>query len=524
METKREHWHAARHWLAAAFVLGLGLTIPMRPGLTAGPPPDRVAVVQIGADHTWALAIAPDWTWFVAGTQSAIAVRDLKTGTILREFLADAEDWFTRIAISHDGRSVVARLARDGNEVATIGWSAQTGARIDDTADIAGSLGPGDWSWVVHKWPSSWPHPTGRYERTDEKAYLIAQKLATLVDVEKVEGIDATERPDIIQVTTSGEAKDAFDPMDPLAEPAFSYHVYFIDMNRKTIVADVSGKTLRTFCGRPHGAFAFDGHHLLLAPTELDASSASIDAMLVDLDAAPPAVRWASPCRNYQVSGIEFSRGLIVVSETPDQATLWDPATARRVIHIDDIFGSDLLTWSDDRTTFAVGYDYQRAVDEPRAFGVEIIRANKRQLLVTEAEVLEIRLGADGSKVFARTKDGWSAWDSANGARLSSFSVPAAPEDSVREARADDPARAQVYVRSLRTFDPCPDLRAAAFLSLKLCDVASKHALWLATAGETAYGREFLIMRFEDGRVLASDGADDFIKLVKEFDAQPFAR
>jgi hypothetical protein len=55
---------------------------------------------------------------------------------------------------------------------------------------------------------------------------------------------------------------------------------------RKEIVADVSGKTLRTFCGRPHGAFAFDGQHLLLAPTELDVSSSNVNALLVDVSAA----------------------------------------------------------------------------------------------------------------------------------------------------------------------------------------------------------------------------------------------
>ncbi|WP_155809410.1 hypothetical protein [Bradyrhizobium sp. URHA0013] len=508
----------------AAAVLGLISAIAPQIGSAAEPPPGFNAVVQIGPEGTSAIMIAPDRKWFLTGTQREVTVRDMNTGNIFRNLVASEGTRFTRMAISGDGRVVFARVARDTDEVETAAWSPETGLRIENAGMLVPSLEANNWTWIEHKWPSSWSRdPDGPIDLATEKQYLVDQKLASLIDLEKVASVESTDRQDFIQVTTADERQDGFDPFDYNAEPGWSYHVYFIDVTRKEIVADVSGKTLRTFCGRPHGAFAFDGQHLLLAPTELDASSSNVNALLVDVSAAPPALNWSWPCQDTQVSGIGFSRGLIIVRATPDQVTIWDPATARRVIHLEDIYDSDVLAWSNDLTTFAVGFHEQRTMKEGHRYGVAVVRSAKKLFFRTDAEVLEIRLGKDGSKLFARTNAGWSAWDAASSTKLSSFVLPPAPDETILGRQSNEsPSGKGEVVQSAYGFDPCADLRSTSNMSIKLCDVASGRSLWLATASDGAAGREFLIVQFADGRVLVSEGAEDLVKFVNAFDVRPF--
>lgn len=503
----------------AVAVLVLLLAMLPQIGRTASPAPGFRAVVQMGAEHTAAIEIAPDRTWFLAGTSGAIAIRDMRTGTILRELWAGREASFTRMAISSDGGSVFARLARDAGEIETVGWSAATGFPVEKAGTSAPSLEAAHWIWIEHKWPVSWPLATdGPVDLAAEKQYLVAQKLALPFELEKVESIEPTDRRDVIQVTTVGEARDDLEPADAHAVPSWSYHVYFVDVVRKAIVADISGKTLRTDCGAPHGAFAFDGHHLLLAPTERDASQSNVNALLVDLGPVPPAVIWTWPCQDTQVSDIAFSRGLIVVRKTPDQATIWDPLTARRIVHFDHIVGSDVLAWSDDLTTFAVGFDEQRSVAEARRYGVEAVRSGRKLFFPADARILEIRLGHDGSRIFVRTEAGWAAWDASSGAKLSSFVVPAAPDDTLRSP----PGSQLKIVSAYDGVDPCPDLTSSSVMSIKLCDVASGRSLWLATADDRAESRDILIVQHPDGRVLVSEGGADLVKLVNAFDVRSF--
>jgi hypothetical protein len=504
--------------IGMAFFALLSAMLP-QVGRAATPPPGYRAVLQIGAEETWAIEIAPERTWFLTGAFRAMAVRDMRTGTIYREWAAGVGTRFTRMAISADGQVVFARLARDVDEVETVAWSAITGLPVGDAATLAPSLAASNWTWIEHKWPSSWSHdPSGPIDLAAEKQYLVDQNLASLLDLEKVESVEATNRQDLIQVTTAGEARDDFDPFDDKAEPAWSYHVYFLDVVRKAIVADVSGKALRTFCGRPHGAFAFDGAHLLLAPTELDASHSNVNALMLDLSAGEPALKWSWPCQDTQVSGLGFSRGLIVVNATPDQATIWDPATARRLVHIDDIHDSDILTWSEDRRTFAVGFHEQRTVAEAHRYGVEVVQSGRRRFFPTTSEVLEIRLGQDGSQVFARTTAGWAAWEASSGTAISSLVLPSVPNGT---APSSPGAKIEVVQPSYE-IDPCPDLPTTSDMAIKLCDAASGRSRWLATANDGAAGRDFLIMQYADGRVLVSEGAADLVKFVRGFDVRPF--
>ncbi len=482
--------------LAVAIAVELVSAALPRVGTAAEAPPGFVAVTQLGPEHTQAIEIAPSRSWFLTGTQATIVISDLRTGAILRELTSGESARFTRMAISADGRVVLARLARDTvDDTETMGWSAETGAPIEDAAALALPLDASNWTWIERKRPSPWPFDVP-HDLQAEKNYLVDQRLASLVSLEKVQSVELTDRQGIIQVTTGGEAQDEAE------EEVWAYHVYFIDLAQKKIVADASGKTLHTFCGRPHGAFAFDGQHLLLAPTELDASSSNINALLVDMQSVPPLLKWSRPCQDTQVSGMEFRRGLVVVWATPDQVTLWDPATARRIIHIDDIHGSEVLTWSSDLTTFATGFHEQRTVADPHTYGVAVIRSGRKLFFPTDAEISEIRLGEDGSKVFVRTDSGWSAWDASTGAKPSSFAVPAA-------TRSED---------DRYDWEVAP----ASAQSLTLRDKASGRLLWQATASDGAAQRDFLIVQYADGRVLASEGAEDLVKFVRGFEVLPF--
>jgi hypothetical protein len=467
-----------------------------RAGMAAEAPPGFAAVVQIGPEGTWAIEIAPNRSWFLTGTQAAIVISDLRTGAILRQFASGASARFTRMTISADGRVVLARIARDTvDDTETMGWLAETGAPINDAAALAPPLDASSWAWIEPKRPSPWPFDTP-HDLQAEKNYLVDRQLASLVNLEKVQSVELTDRQGIIQVTTSGETQDEAE------EEVWAYHVYFIDLTQKKIVADISGKTLHTFCGRPHGAFAFDGQHLLLAPTELDASSSNINALLVDMQSVPPRLKWSRPCQDTQVSGMAFERGLVLVWATPDQVTVWDPITARRIIHIDDIHDSEVLTWSTDLTTFATGFHERRTIADPHTYGVAVVRSGKKLFFPTDAEVSEIRLGEDGSKIFVRTDSVWSAWDALTGAKLSSFSVPAA-------TRSED----NRYDGGMGT---------ASTQSLAVRDKASRRLLWQAIASDGAAQRDFLIVQYADGRVLVSDGAEDLVKFVRGFEVRPF--
>lgn len=469
-------------------------------GEAAEPPPGFVAVTQVGPEGTEAIEIAPNRSWFLTGAYGAIVVWDLRTGAILRE-LTSVGARFTRMTISADGRMVFARLTRDaGEETETVGWSAETGLSIENAATLAPSLDGSNWTWIEHKWPASHPFPEDvAFDLAGAKKYLADQQLASLVDLVKVESIETTNREHVIQVTTSGEAQDNAE------EDLWSYHVYFIDVVGKKIVADVSGKTLRTFCGRPHGAFAFDGQHLLLALNDpSEASSSNINALMVDTSSTQPALKWSRPCQNHRFSGMGYERGLIVVWATPNQVTLWDPAMARRIIHIDDIHDSDVLTWSTDLTTFATGFHEHRTVAEPHRYGVAVVRLGKRLFFPTDAEVSEVRLGEDGSKIFAQTNSGWSAWDASSGDKLSSFSLPAA-------------LRFSEDFRSVWSAGPIP------VQTIRMWETTSGRLLWQATANDSE-SQDFLIMQYADGRVLVSEGAENLVKFVRGFEVQPFER
>jgi hypothetical protein len=259
----------------------------------------------------------------------------------------------------------------------------------------------------------------------------------------------------------------------------------------------------------------------LLAPTELDASSSNVNALLVDVSAGTSKLEWIWHCQDTQVSSIEFSRGLILAWSTPDRVTIWDPATARRIIHIEDIFDSDVLTWSNDLTTFAVGFHEQRSIEDAHTYGLEVIQSGKRTFYKTDSQVLELRLGEDGRKIFARTDAGWSAWDASSNTKLSTFLLPS-PIQTIGSS-TDSPGANLEFVQPFSGSDPCADLRSASLMSIKLCDRASGRTVWLTTASDGASDRDFLIMQYGDGRVLVSEGAEDLVKFVEGFDVRPFS-
>jgi hypothetical protein len=512
-----------------------------RIGLGAEAPPGFVAVPQFGPEYTEAIEIAPNRSWFLSGTYGAIDVWDLKSGAILRELTPDRAGRFTRMAISADGRLVFARLAADvGDDTDTAAWSAETGLPIENAETLAPPLDSSAWVWIDHKWPSSRSLPKEvPFDVERAKKYLVDQQIAFLVDLEKVASIEATDRQDVVQVTTSGEVRDDAE------ETLWSYHVYFIDVVRRTLVADVSGKTLRTFCGRPHGAFAFDGRHLLLAATEpSEVSSSNISALMVDTRPVPPVLEWSRPCQNHRVSSMWFERGLVVVAATPDQVAVWDPATARRIIHIGDIHDSDVLTWSTDLTTFATGFHERRTVAEPHRFGVAVVRSGKELFFPIDAEVSEVRLGADGSKIFARTKDGWSAWDASSGARLSSFAVPVAANEASatrRSRRKSSDGKLEIVKDQLIETATGRVLVQGQFLqfsedsrfvwntgpipiqSIRVWEAASGRLLWRAIAND-GENPDFLVMQHADGRAFVSEGAEGLVKFVRGFEVRPLLR
>jgi WD40 repeat protein len=489
-------------------------------------------MLQLGDSFTpWAIAIAPDDRWFLTATQSTIYLSDLKTGEVLRRLAARTPGRLTRVAISKDGSAVLARHVPDDGAEEILGWSSETGLPIAQAETAAPAPDAPDWKWIENEWPASNVAP---YDRAAPKKYLVDQKIDRLVDLDQVERVEPTNDRNVVQVTVAGEDNDT--------EEAFArYRFYFIDVVRKAIVADVSGKTLGTFCGQPHGAFAFDGRYLVVAPTELDASSFNINSLVVDTGAKPPVVKWSRPCRDFQVAGMGMQRGLIVVNASPDKTTIWNPANAHLVARLDDIHDSDVLAWSRDLTTFATGFHEIRTEAEGHKFGVSVLRSGKKLFVPTDQAILEIRFNPDGSAVFARTQAGWAAWDTSSGASLPShapppsvedFEMPNAPDVTspdgkfriVDQRQLIDAVSGRVLVTAKFLYF-CDGSRYACadtdLQAITVWDAASGQQLWTATANDTN-SKDFLVIAFPDGRVRLSKGAERLVRLVRGFQARPF--
>ena len=276
-------------------------------------------MLQLGASSVpWAIEIAPNDHWFLTATENAIYLSDLQTGVVLRRLFARTPGRLTRVVISKDGSAVFAKHVLNDGAEEILGWSSETGLPFAHAETAAPAPDAPDWNWIEKEWPASNVAP---YDGDAPKKYLVDQKIDRLVDVNRVERVEPTNHGNVVQVTIAGESKD-------LEEPFAAYGYYFIDVVQKKILVDVSAKTLRTFCGQPHGAFAFDGRYLVIAPTELDASSSFINSVVVDTRAKPPVVKWSRDCQDFQVSGMGMQRGLIVVRASPHQATIWDQLAA----------------------------------------------------------------------------------------------------------------------------------------------------------------------------------------------------
>jgi hypothetical protein len=473
--------------------------------------------------HPDAIEIAPNGSWFLTARGGAIYLSDVESGAVLRAIIPPVT--IGRVAISKDGRDIFAEAA-PYEQPGVFGWRAETGAPISNAQTVAPAADDPGWNWIYRWWPSRNGPPENM--NVPEK-YLFDRDIARLVDVERVERVEPTNRENIVQVTVAG---------------AFAaYHYYFIDIIQRRIVADVAGKTLNTFCGQPHGAFAFDGRYLIVAPTELDASSSFVNSIVIDTSSNPPALKWGRPCQNWQFAGIEMDRGLITVSPPPDKQRVWDPATARPLAVLDDIYDSFILTWSRDLTTFATGF-HETLENRGNKFGVSVLRSGKKLFLSTDQEVKEIRFNPDGSVVFARTEGGWAAWGTSKGEHLAVDIIPPSEMDfraaDSREATSPDgkfrivDGRELIDVASGRILVKAPYLNlssgsryvwATAFESnasrITVWDAASGQQLWTATAND-GESEDFLLMEFPDGRVRLSKGAEPLVKLVRGFEVRPF--
>jgi hypothetical protein len=447
--------------------------------------------------HPDAIAIAPDGRWFLTaregGPESPIYLSNLASGAVLR--MLDVPGRTRRVAISKDGRAVFARVTSNDGSVdgaeRVLGWNAETGRPIAHAETAAPAPDDPDWNWIEKQWPATDGPP---YDTHDPRKYLIDRKIDQLVDVNRVERIEPTNRQNIVQVTLAGEKYDG--------DEAFAaYRFYFIDVIQKRIVVEVSGKTLNTFCGQPHGAFAFNGRYLIVAPTELDASSSFINSILVDTAAKPPALKWSRPCQDYQVAGLGMQNGMIVVRPEPDRVRIWDPATLRPLAVLDDIYDSDILTWSRDLTTFATGFHQSLDNHQGDKFGVSVLRSGRKRFIPTGQEVKEIRILPNGSTVFARTPAGWGAWDTLSGASIPFKAPPPSDQDSGSR-----------YVWTWSKLEPS---------TIIVSDAASGQKLWTATANDSN-GADFVFLEFPDGRVRLSNSAEPLLKLVHGFQVRPF--
>lgn len=514
----------------AAFFLA-GLPTPAAAGDLSG----FSVMLQLGGSSApQAIEIAPNHGWFLAATERAIYLSDLKTGAVLRRLIADTPGRLTRVVISKDGSAVFARHVLNDSTEEILGWSSETGLPIAHAETAAPATDAPDWNLIENEWPASNIAP---YDRAAPTRYLVDQKIDRLVDVNRVERIEPTNHRNVVQVTVAGEDHD---PDENFA----AYRFYFIDIVEKKVLVDLSGKTLNASCGQPHGAFAFDGRYLVIAPTELDASSSYINSMVVDTRAKPPAVKWSRACQDFMVAGMGMQRGLIVVSASPDKATIWDPAKARQVVRLDDIHDSNVLAWSRDLTTFATGFHESLPQAQGHKYGVSVLRSGKKLFVPTDREILELRFNPDGSTVFARTQAGWAAWDTSSGTTLPSGAPPPSEEDfKVPDARAVtspdgklgivdhrrliDAASGRVLVTaagSLNLSDGARYVWTRSDVQLPTIiawDAATGQQLWTATANDTN-SKDFLVMEFPDGRVRLSKGAERLVRLVRGFQVRPF--
>lgn len=515
------------------FALSAGLTAilcgPMAPAVAEDLSGFSV-MLQLGDSFVpHAIEIAPNDRWFLAASPSAIYLSDLETGSVLRRLVAPG--FLTRVAISKDGSAVLAKYSLDDGSEGLFGWSAETGLPIEKPESEAPAPDGPNWSSIEGKWPGAGAAP---YDDHAPQKYLLDQKIDQLVDVNRVERVEATNRPNIVQVTVAGEQFDG--------DEAFAaYRYYFIDVLQKRIVVEVSGKTLNTFCGQPHGAFGFDGRYLVVAPTELDASASFINSVVIDTEAKPPVVKWSRPCQDFQVAGMAMQRGLIVVSPSPDKARIWDPATARQLAVFDDMYDGDVLAWSHDLTTFAAGVQETLDNNQGYKFGVSLVRSGKTFFIPTDQQIQEIRLSPSGSAVFARTQAGWSAWDASDGKSLPTGPLPLSEEDFqiwndravtspdgkfriIDQRQLVDTATGRILFTALnlRLSDGWKYVWASSdSRSITVWDVASGQKLWTVTANDTN-DKDFLVVEFPDDRLRLSEGAERLVSLVRGYQVRPF--
>jgi hypothetical protein len=440
-----------------------------------------------------AIEISPDGRWFLTASWGSIYLSDVESGAVLRAIVPPVT--IGRVAISRDGRDIFTESA-PYKQPEVFGWKAETGAPISNAQAEAPATDDPAWSWIDKWWPSKDGPPV---DMRQPKKYVVDLNIAQLVDANRVERVEPTNRENIVQVTVAAEPQDGEDDFA-------AYHYYFIDIVRKKVVADVvgktlAGKTLNTFCGEPHGAFAFKGRYLIVAPIELaDVRSSLINSLVVDTEAKPPVLKWRRSCQNYRVSGMEMQNGMIVVTRDPSRVRVWDPATARLLAVLDDIYDSDVLSWSRDLTTFATGFHEALANFEGDKFGVSVLRSGKKLFIPTRERVNAIRFNSDGSAVFALTQAGWAAWDTSSGANLP-LNTP-----------LPDEGFGAKYVWDWSELKP---------FTIVVSDAASGKQLWTATAND-GEGDDFLLMEFPDGRVRLSKGAEPLVRLVRGFEVRPF--
>lgn len=442
-----------------------------------------------------AIEISPDGRWFLTASWGAIYLSDVESGAVLRAIVPPVT--IGRVAISRDGRNIFAESAPYEQPGQVFGWRAETGAPLSNARAVAPATDDPAWSWIDKWWPSKDGPPV---DMRQPKKYVVDLNIAQLIDANRVERVEATNRENIVQVTVAAEPQDGEDDFA-------AYHYYFIDIVRKKVVADVvgktlAGKTLNTFCGEPHGAFAFNGRYLIVAPIELaDVRSSLINSLVVDTKAKPPALKWRRSCQNYRVSGMGMQNGMIVVTRDPSRVRVWDPATARPLAVLDDIHDSDVLSWSRDLTTFATGFHEALGNNQGDKFGVSVLRSGKKLFIPTSEKVNAIRFNSDGSAVFALTQTGWAAWDTSSGASLPLNAPPPSEENFGSK-----------YVSAESKVDS---------FTIIVADAASGQQLWTATAND-GEGDDFLLMEFPDGRVRLSKGAEPLVRLVRGFEVRPF--
>jgi hypothetical protein len=496
-----------------------------KPAISTAEDLSGFSVVLQRGDGGDAVAIAPNHEWFLTANAVSIELWDMKTGAILRKLQPRHWGWMTRVAISGDGSAIFVRKSNAVQEVE--GWKAETGTPIDRAEALAPRPDAPNWNWIEREWLM----PKDALFLADvAQKYLRDQHVGHLVDLSHVVSVWPTNQRNVIQVTVNKQ--------DGNVEEAYAqHHYYFVDLVQRKIVADVAGSTLHTSCGGLQGAFAFDGRNLVVSLTQLEASKEYTAALVVDTRPNPPALKWSHDCQNYMFSGMKMKRGLIVAAADPGEATIWDPANAHRLAHL-DIHDSGVLTWSRDLTTFATGFHEIRTRQEGHKFGISVFQSGRSLLIPADREILEIRLGSNGSTVFARTETGWSAWNASSGEKLSSFELPPSDEDVnalVNGAVSSPDGKYQIVNRhdlievasgrKLVSFEhPLHFTDGARYVwsgSLTVWEAASGQRLWTADANEI-YSKDFIVMQFPDGRVRLSEGAESKLRLVRGFEVRPF--